>query len=38
MKRGAELTALQVKNLPSDNRLHNVGGVLGLYVINIGTK
>lgn len=32
MKRGAELTALQVKNLPSDNRLHNVGGVLGLYV------
>ncbi len=32
MKRAAELTALQVKNLPSDNRLHAVGGVRGLYV------
>ena len=32
MKRGADLTALQVKNLPSDSRLHNVGGVRGLYV------
>ena len=32
MKRGADLTALQVKNLPSDSRLYAVGGVRGLYV------